>query len=134
MLIAYVLEHILGLTIVLAYIASVSLQHKQASHIFRRCLEVFHDCATFLTFSIQIAAIVVLVKVDFGLGAENMGDATVRITQAVSALTLLPLSYAIVLLHHPNDADVGFERPAEHVSSNRLTGETSKRFGLFILC
>jgi hypothetical protein len=134
MLIAYVLEHVLGLMIVLAYSISIGLQHKQTSHIFRRSLEVFHDCATFLTFSIQIAAIVVLVKVDFGLGTANMGDATVRITQAVSALTLLPLTYVMVLLHHTSDADVGFELPAEHVSSNRPTRETAKRFGLFVLC
>ena len=137
MIIAYVLEHLIGLAIVLAYLISVSLQHKGASYISRRCLEVFHDCATFLTFSIQIAAIVVLVRVDFGLGTENMGDATVRITQAVSILTLLPLAYATVLLHNnSSDAEVGrSEHPDERMSSNRRpNGETSKRFGLFVLC
>lgn len=135
MLVAYVLEHILGLTIVLAYSISVNLQHKKISYISRRCLEVFHDCAMFLTFSIQIAAIVVLVKVDFGLGTENMGDSTVRITQAVSALTLLPLAYATVLLHHSSEAqDQSEEYAAEQVSSHRRSGETAKRFGLVVLC
>jgi len=135
MLVAYVLEHILGLTVVLAYFISVSLQHKKSSYISRRCLEVFHDCATFLTFSIQIAAIVVLVKVDFGLGTENMGDATVRITQAVSVLTLLPLPYATVLLHSSSKAeDQCEEYAAEHMSSHRRSRETAKRFGLFVLC
>jgi hypothetical protein len=134
MLIAYVLEHVLGLTIVFAHSIAVSLQHKRTTHIFRRCLEVFHDCATFLTFSIQVAAIVVLVKVDFGLSTENMGDATVRITQAVSALTLLPLAYATVLLHHPNNVENPFEHSTGHAPSARRTGETAKRFGIFVLC
>ena len=136
MLVAYVLEHVVGLTIALAYFISVSLQRGKASCISRRCLEVFHDCSTFLTFSTQIAAIVVLVKVDFGLGTEDMGDATVRITQAVSALTLLPLAYAIVLLDH--FAEIverfpQFEQP-ERPGLGRKSEEASKRFGLCILC
>lgn len=96
---------IFWLTIALAYFVCAKLQHEKALPVLRRCLEAYHDCTAFLTFSIQIAAIVVLVQVDFGISTESMGDATVRIAQAVSALTLLPLAYAIVLLDHSRDPE-----------------------------
>lgn len=136
MLVAYVLEHIIGLAIALAYFISMNPEQGKASYISRRCLEVFHDCSAFLAFSIQIAAIVVLVKVDFGLGTENMGDATVRITQAVSVLTLLPLAYATVLMHYSSNTDDPLET-LEHPARPRLDREfiqASKRFVLLIIC
>lgn len=133
MIVAYILEHILGLSIALAYVVCTKLQHDKALLISRRCLEVYHDCAAFLTFSIQIAAIVVLLQVDFAISTENMGDATVRITQAVSALTLLPLAYAIVLLHYSVDPEE-LNQSSTTTNSSRRSKEQSIRFVLFALC
>lgn len=55
-----------------------------------RLLSSFDDCATLFTFSIQIASIVVLARVEYGLSATAMGDVTVRTNWTVSALTLFP--------------------------------------------
>ena len=133
MLVAYVLEHIIGLTIALAYFVCMRSQREELSLIIRRCLEVYHDCSVFLTFSIQVAAIVVLVKVDFGLGTDGMGDATVRVTQAVSALTLLPLLYATILLHHLGSNGGSFEHRPRPAPDQRPE-ENSKFFSLFVVC
>jgi hypothetical protein len=55
----------------------------------------YHDSAVLLAFSIQIASVVMLVKVNFGISAESMGANTVEVTWIVSLLTLLPLSFGI---------------------------------------
>ena len=53
----------------------------------------FYDCAVFFTFSIQLACIVVLTRLDVGISASGMGDSTAKIAWAVSLLTILPLVY-----------------------------------------
>ena len=57
---------------------------------------VFYDSALFLTFSIQIAATVVLARSSYGIDTNGIGDITVRITWVVSLLTLLPLVYGFL--------------------------------------
>lgn len=51
------------------------------------------DSAVFLCFSIQLASIVVMAKLNYGISAESMGDTTARVTWAVSLVTMLPLLY-----------------------------------------
>lgn len=132
LVVSYILEHILGLYIALAYFAYTSLQYNSTSRNLYCCLGVFHDCTAFLTFSIQVAAIVVLVEVDFSLDANNMGDATVRITEAVSLLTLLPLAYTTILLHNPGGVGRFYQEPTV-TTCNKDSKEAARYFSLFML-
>lgn len=82
----------------------------------------FYDCAVFFTFSIQIASIVVLARLDFGVSASGMGDITAKITRAVSLLTMLPLMYVAFI------PDPMHNRHLEHRPKQNL------RFLLFAFC
>lgn len=82
----------------------------------------FYDCAVFFTFSIQIASIVVLARLDFGVSASGMGDITAKITWAVSLLIMLPLMYVAFI------PDLMRNRLLEHRSKQNL------RFFLFAVC
>lgn len=53
--------------------------------------KTFYDNAALFTFAIQLASIVTLTKVDFGISASGMGALTMKIVWLVSTLTLLPL-------------------------------------------
>ncbi|KAK5734368.1 hypothetical protein LTR17_009032 [Elasticomyces elasticus] len=147
MLVAYVLEQFLGLALAFA-VCIVRFRNTRGTTVWNsmapRALNAFHDCATFFAFSIQLAAIVVLVKANFGISTAGMGDATMRITHAVSALVLLPLGYNMLVpglgpsqphleLHviqpHEFKAEVGVEK-TEHFETKRDT----QRFLLFIVC
>jgi hypothetical protein len=57
----------------------------------------YADAALFLAVSIQIAAVVVLVRKDFGINANGLGGITVEITWTVSLLTMLPMVLLISL-------------------------------------
>jgi hypothetical protein len=54
------------------------------------CFKAYADAALFLAISIQIAAVVVLIRKDFGINANGLGGITVEITWTVSLLTMLP--------------------------------------------
>ncbi|KAK3678638.1 hypothetical protein LTR37_021484 [Vermiconidia calcicola] len=98
----------------------------------RQGLEAFYHCATFLAFSIEIAAIVALVKVDFGVSTYGMGDDTVRITYAVAMIVLLPLVYALPALRMravENANTAGDSGDSDHVRET-----SSSMFFLFMLC
>lgn len=109
------------------------------SKLLSQCLNVmfsicdsFYDSAIFLTFSIQIASIVVLVRLNFGVSANGMGDITARITWAVSLLTMLPLTYVAYIsspLQEPghNISIVSASMPKNGSSKNRT-------FALFVVC
>ncbi|KAK6530840.1 hypothetical protein TWF281_007677 [Arthrobotrys megalospora] len=56
-----------------------------------KCIEALHMCIVWLCISTQIASIVLLVKVDFGLDAAGMEFPSMEITWMVSTLMLLPL-------------------------------------------
>ena len=71
---------------------NVGLLERCASTV-KRGNSCFFDCAVFFTFSIQLASIVVLARLDFGVSANGMGDSTAKITWAISLLTMLPLLY-----------------------------------------
>ena len=101
MIVGYVIENVLGLILVSSLYA-LRLRaddERQRAHqrILDRCISVlrrgcnsFFDCAVFFTFSIQIACIVALARLDFGISANGMGDSTAKITWAISLLTILP--------------------------------------------
>lgn len=96
----------------------------------KKLLLSFHDCATFFTFSIQIASIVVLARVDYGISATSMGDTTVKITWSVSVLTLLPLLYALILV----DMDDSDTDSSKLVDVKAASLEATSRFLLFVVC
>jgi hypothetical protein len=51
----------------------------------------FYDNAVFFTFAVQIASVTILAKANSGIRTEGMGAITMKITWAISNLTLLPL-------------------------------------------
>lgn len=102
------------------------------THVTARGCGCFYDSAIFFTFSIQLASIVMLGRTDFGISASGMGDSTVRITWAISLLTMLPLMYVMYipsLLQEPQ-AGVNQELKRQAVQNSR----EKLRFFLFIVC
>ena len=104
MIAGYIIENVLGFILVssLFLLRRRIPEHQQMSiaaplHRYRavatRGCDSFHDCAVFFTFSIQLACIVVLARLDFGISANGMGDSTAKITWAISLLTMLPITY-----------------------------------------
>ena len=143
MMTGYVLENFLGLLLS----AAVSILHRRSrgglnagrTKLFDRCMTVakrgcrcFYDCAIFFTFSIQVACIVVLARLDFGVSASGMGDSTAKITWAVSLLTIIPLTY---VAFNPDllrgSADEIDSNPKDRLIRDR---REQARFLLFVLC
>lgn len=101
MTVGYILENVLALLLCIALIfmrrralPNSSSSTKRWAYIISRAYDSFWNCAVFLTFSVQIAAIVALVRVDFGHSAVGMGAITKETTWTVSLLTLIPLVHA----------------------------------------
>ena len=144
MIAGYIIENVLGLILVsLLYILFLlrTNSKRKTAHpdsldryisVIRRGCSSFYDCAVFFTFSIQLACIVVLTRVDFGIDANGMGDSTDKITWAVSLLTILPPMYVAF------NPDLLREPQQDHASAP--SGEKKKdrkeqlRFLLFALC
>ena len=138
----YVLENALGLVLSLA----VSLLHLRSTRpqlgkakTVTRCLSVarrgcqcFYDCAVFFTFSIQVACIVVLARLDFGLSASGMGDSTAKIVWAIALLTILPLTY---FAFRPDLLrDVEAHDRSNPKAQDNIGRKQQLRFLLFALC
>lgn len=97
----YILENALGFILALFlvfYQRKDIVDRVRDSKLLGQCLNVmfficdsFYDSAIFLTFSIQIASIVILVRLNFGVSANGMGDITARVTWVVSLLIMLSL-------------------------------------------
>ena len=144
MIVGYTIENALGFCLVLALCL---LRRKEArcqkasnAALLDRCLAVtvrgcstFHDCAVFFTFSIQLACIVVLSQLDFGISASGMGDSTAKITWAVSLLTMFPIMYVPFnpKLLRERSAKASTEIVKEQKSKDR---KEQLRFILFALC
>ena len=143
MLIGYMLENLLGLFLSLGILLlrlgqrsrnqpDTSTMIDRCSLVARRGLSCYYDCAVFFTVSIQIACIVVLARLDFGISANGMGISTAQITWSISLITMIPLMYLAFipnLLRHPKTL---------HVSNSKDQGHTDRReqlrFLLFALC
>jgi len=98
----YFIENILSLmlALILFYLRDVGEgcgQKLRWKRVIIQTYDTFWNCAIFLTFSIQIATIVALVRVDYGISAVGMGALTKEITWTVSILSLIPLVYATFL-------------------------------------
>jgi hypothetical protein len=97
MLAGYILEHIVGIILILTAVCSFPTMNRWRLRVIERATIVFHDCAVFFAFSVEIAATILLLREETGISTSGMGDATVRITQAVSLLVLLPTAYLFLL-------------------------------------
>ena len=132
------LDHALGLGLALLVLASVKHEKSILRAVSERSLKAFNDCAVFLAFAIQIAAIVVLVREDFGISTAGMGDGTVRITQSISMLTLLPLLYILAVLplerSSEKDSGDGSDSSDSHIDAENGGAHSVKRLSLFLLC
>ena len=128
MIIGYILDHVLGLVFGLFMIAW-SGKHTGLTALLELGLVAFHQCASFFAFSIEVASIVLLVKVDLGVSTSGMGDDTVKITYAVAMLVLLPLVYAVL-------ASPARARDQTNTGDNPTGSEhsSSKPLMLFVLC
>ena len=143
MIAGYIIENVVGLilasSLYLLLLRTKSQRKKARPELFDRFISVirrgcssFYDCAVFFTFSIQLACIVVLARVDFGINATSMGDSTAKITRAVSLVTILPLmsmAFNPDLLHEPQP-DLA-STPKGQKSKDR---KEQLRFLLFALC
>ncbi|KAI4219935.1 MAG: hypothetical protein L6R36_007977 [Xanthoria steineri] len=139
MILGYVLENALGFFFALALFfiprssPSPGKAERWIPHVERvrdvlmQGCSSYYDSAIFLCFSVQIASIVMLSRLDFGINASGMGDSTAKITWAVSLLTLLPLLY-VAYLPHLLQGPVSDRQAARQVSKRKL------RFGLFSMC
>lgn len=144
MLVGYILEQVLGYA--LAALVMYARRQDSSSRletISERTFGSFYEYATFLAFSLEIAAIVVLVRESFGITTAGMGNATVQITQAVSVLVLLPLAYGLLIeitnKHEsaPQKAGSGTSQsPNRHAEATASEDEyiATQRFILLVLC
>lgn len=128
MSVGYICSSILGVGLAVFYMLSSDPKTKKLA---LKLLSSFDDCATFFTFSIQIASIVVLARVDYGLSATAMGDVTVRTTWTVSALTLLPLMYTHLVYGKPQK---GVKEQSVKSTSATTSSESTRRNLLFSIC
>ena len=143
MIVGYIIENVVGLVLALSLYIILEKTNKERRPVrstsldryvpvLRRGCSSFYDCAIFFTFSIQLACIVVLARLDFGINASGMGDSTAKITWAVSLLTILPPMYVAF--------NPGPLREPQPDHTNNPKGEKSKnrkeqlRFLLFALC
>ncbi|KAL8849801.1 MAG: hypothetical protein Q9221_005217 [Calogaya cf. arnoldii] len=139
MILGYILENVLGFFFALTFFIlppssrntreterQVSCVERVRGVLIRGCSS-FYDSAVVLCFSTQIASIVMLSRLDYGVSASGMGDSTAKITWAVSLLTLLPLLY-IAYLSQLLQGPVSDKQAARQFSKQKL------RFGLFSVC
>jgi len=64
---------------------------KSVSGAVHRAFGVYAVAAALLTFSVQLASVVILIKKDFGISAQDFGGLTVEVTWAAALLTMLPM-------------------------------------------
>lgn len=127
--VGYVCAVVLGTTLAMAYFIT-KRQRIRRQELLEKLLLSFHDSATFFAFSIQVASTVVLARVDYGLSTALMGDITVQITWTVSALTLLPLLYTLILIDKPRESTRGIRV----TDANILELDSRYRLLLFVFC
>lgn len=144
MIVGYIFENVLGFVLA----SSLWLLHKKAESESNRCSNsnlverwtrvaargcgCFYESAIFFTFSIQLATIVMLARLDFGISASGMGDSTAKITWAISLLTMLPLMYIMYMPSLLHERQVGINQDSKRQEAQK--SREKLRFLLFIIC
>lgn len=89
---AYFMELALGLLLGLGIIILEQRDSKRGfSCAVNRAFGVYADAAALLTFSVQFASVVILIKKDFGISAKDFGGLTVEVTWAAALLTMVSM-------------------------------------------
>jgi hypothetical protein len=89
---AYIMEVFLGLLLGIGIIyMKHSDEKKSVSCAVHHAFGVYADAAILLTFSVQLASVVILIKKDFGISANDFGGLTIEVTWAAALLTMLPM-------------------------------------------
>ncbi|KAH7146364.1 hypothetical protein EDB81DRAFT_759640 [Dactylonectria macrodidyma] len=106
--VAYVMDLSLGIFLSLAVIILKPVHEPddpahEVYHIFVAGLAAFFDAGVYFAFALQLAAIAVLVRKDYGISTVDMGALETEISQAVAVLSLLPLLYPVALLEGSRD-------------------------------
>jgi hypothetical protein len=131
MTISYCTEVVIGIALT-STLLLMSTGSVPASRLWRKVLtqtlDVYHDSAVFLAFSVQIASVVMLVKVNFGISADTMGANIVEITWIVSLLTLLPLSYGVFVFRIGNAQKLLQVEEDTTQTTNRDNEKSKKKF------
>jgi len=96
MTVGYCLENILAFIFILAALYCQRSGGSRFARAMAKTLVSFYTSAVFFTFSLQIAAIVVLVRVNYGFNANDMGALTMEITWSISLISLLPILYGVL--------------------------------------
>ena len=65
--------------------------------IVRQGYSSYADAAIILTFSVQVAAVVFLIKKSYGLGGLDFGNLTMEVTWAAALLTFLPIQLTYLI-------------------------------------
>lgn len=141
-MIGYILENLLGFVLSLVtYLLRRRPRHSPSSDakLLDRCTSVakrgcgcFYDCAIFFTFSIHVACIVVLARLDVEVSASSVGDSTAKITWAVSLATMLPLTY--ITFNPDLLRQSGFQNAGDEKNRKTVDRREQLRFLLFGLC
>jgi hypothetical protein len=94
-IVGYALELVLGVTLSVALISQHLGKQKSSrvKAVVSRSFDTYADAAVLLTFSIQLASLVILVRKDFGISATDFGALTVEVTWAAALLTMLPITF-----------------------------------------
>jgi hypothetical protein len=89
---AYFMELALGL---LLGLGTIILEQRDSKRGFpcavNRAFGVYADAATLLTFSVQFASAIILIKMDFGISAKDFGGLTVEVTWAAALVTMVSM-------------------------------------------
>jgi hypothetical protein len=126
------MDHTLGLLLSCFLLSSSTNTDSPAWRIVKKCLVSFRDCAAFFAFSIEIAAIIVLVKEDWGRDTSGMGDYTVRITHAVAMLVLLALLYPLIVFGDGQSATMSNQKYSISKSDRKAARNTADAFYIFV--
>ncbi|KAF2872294.1 hypothetical protein BDV95DRAFT_605923 [Massariosphaeria phaeospora] len=158
----YVLQTVISFVIVSFFLWTNSRdasKWRYARRVLASLASKFYDNAVFFTFAVQLASIAALTKVNMGVSAEGMGVLTMKITWAISNLTLLPLlPMALGTSLYDKDMELqrgmptSFWHPRKHtapaatqrhpsLASERVSddktmvgAENRQRFGLLVVC
>lgn len=86
---------LMGGILLFRQISSLGSRSAILYYIIRKATGTFYSCALFLIFSLQIAVIFSMSRVNFGISAQGMEAFTLQITWTISAMMLLPLLYEL---------------------------------------
>jgi hypothetical protein len=140
MTVGYFLESIIAFTLTCTALAARhrSVRSSIVDQVLPKTYEVFHSYAIFLTFSIQIAVTLVLIRTNYGINTNGTGAFTLQITWTVSLMSLLPLMYALFMPglfevdQHTTQPQIDDQVPSEKKHEERMA--RSLRLCLYILC